>query len=149
MRFRKRPVEVDAWPVRDLNYAAGRAWSSLPSSVRADYENPVGKGGWVFGALVAERSPSCVEQWAECEDGAYHPSCCRFPKVCSCNYEVRGIYVPTLHGSAFAGPNDWIVRGPSGDFWPVEASIFAETYERIEAPWLPSPEELARYREEG
>lgn len=31
------------------------------------------------------RNPTCVEQWPECEDGAYHPSCCRFPKSCSCN----------------------------------------------------------------
>lgn len=31
-----------------------------------------------------DRDPVCIERWPECEDGAYHPSCCRFPKSCSC-----------------------------------------------------------------
>lgn len=31
-----------------------------------------------------DRNALCVEAWPECEDGAYHPSCCRFPKSCSC-----------------------------------------------------------------
>lgn len=31
------------------------------------------------------RSPECVKAWPECEDGAYDPRCCRFPKSCSCN----------------------------------------------------------------
>lgn len=31
-----------------------------------------------------QRNPVCVEKWPECEDGAYNPACCRFPKSCSC-----------------------------------------------------------------
>lgn len=27
----------------------------------------------------------CVEAWPECETGMYNPSCCRFPKSCSCD----------------------------------------------------------------
>ena len=30
------------------------------------------------------REPKCVERWPECENGGYDPSCCRFPKSCSC-----------------------------------------------------------------
>lgn len=30
------------------------------------------------------RLKHCTEQWPECTDGEYNPSCCRFPKSCSC-----------------------------------------------------------------
>jgi hypothetical protein len=33
---------------------------------------------------VDGRDPECVQRWSECEDGAYDPRCCRFPKSCSC-----------------------------------------------------------------
>jgi hypothetical protein len=29
------------------------------------------------------RLRACIEQWPDCRDDAYGPSCCRFPKVCS------------------------------------------------------------------
>lgn len=29
------------------------------------------------------RLRACVENWPDAETGAYHPSCCRFPKSCS------------------------------------------------------------------
>ena len=35
------------------------------------------------------RNPDCVERWPECEDGAYDPRCCRFPKSCSCSLRLR------------------------------------------------------------
>jgi hypothetical protein len=38
------------------------------------------------GGLV-ERDPECVANWPDCYEGGYDPSCCRFPKSCSC--EVR------------------------------------------------------------
>lgn len=30
------------------------------------------------------RDPECVKRWLDCFDGGYDPSCCRFPKSCSC-----------------------------------------------------------------
>jgi hypothetical protein len=33
--------------------------------------------------LTKRRWKSCVEEWPECETGAYDPHCCRFPKSCS------------------------------------------------------------------
>ena len=44
MKFRKKPVVIDAWPVRDLWFAACGNWSALPQPVREAYET----GGWVF-----------------------------------------------------------------------------------------------------
>ncbi len=31
------------------------------------------------------RHINCVEAWPDCVDGTYNPSCCRFPKSCSCD----------------------------------------------------------------
>lgn len=33
---------------------------------------------------VDERDPVCVERWHDCCPGEYNPSCCRYPKSCSC-----------------------------------------------------------------
>lgn len=88
--FRKKPVEVQAWTVAELNHAAATDWYSLPRCVRDAYE----QGGWVFGA-------------------------------------DRGIYVPTLEGPLFAAPEDWIIRGVAGEFYPVKPDIFAATYEAL------------------
>lgn len=30
------------------------------------------------------REPECVRAWPECHNGDYNPSCCRWPKSCSC-----------------------------------------------------------------
>lgn len=41
-------------------------------------------GGW--DAPWPPRKPrlrACVERWPACEEGAHHPSCCRYPKSCS------------------------------------------------------------------
>ncbi len=46
MKFRKKPVVIEAWPVKALLYAAAHNWKDLPDSIRDAYEN----GGWVFGA---------------------------------------------------------------------------------------------------
>lgn len=32
---------------------------------------------------IARRWPECLVSWPECEDGAYSPNCCRWPKSCS------------------------------------------------------------------
>jgi hypothetical protein len=45
---------------------------------------------------------------------------------------VRGIYVPTLEGSLFASPEDWIIRGIKGEFYPCKPDIFDATYEPVD-----------------
>lgn len=39
MRVRKMPVEVDAWPVRELLYKAAHKWAHLPPQIVAAYDS--------------------------------------------------------------------------------------------------------------
>jgi hypothetical protein len=43
-KFRKKPIVVEAWPVREILRNAEREWRLLPSSVKDAYE----KGDLVF-----------------------------------------------------------------------------------------------------
>jgi hypothetical protein len=62
-RFKAKPERVDA--MTELRAASAEA-------------RPAG---------LVERDPECVANWPDCYEGGYDPSCCRFPKSCSC--EVR------------------------------------------------------------
>lgn len=42
------------------------------------------------------------------------------------------IFVPTLEGVMRAECGDWIIKGVQGEFYPIKAEIFAETYEAVE-----------------
>ena len=44
MEFRKKPVVIEAWPVRQILTAAISNWDDMPAPVRDAYEC----GGWVF-----------------------------------------------------------------------------------------------------
>lgn len=96
-RFRKKPVEVEAWPVRELNRLAATDFWALPKTIIDLYD----AGGLVFSCLKGGEGPE------------------------------RGIYVPTLEGSMFAGPDDLIIRGVAGEFYPCKPDIFAATYEPV------------------
>ena len=39
--------------------------------------------------------------------------------------------IKTLEGDMRAIPGDWIVKGVSGELYPVKPGIFAATYERV------------------
>ena len=39
MKFRKKPVVIDAWPVKDVLKAAAKSWRDLPKIVAMAYEN--------------------------------------------------------------------------------------------------------------
>lgn len=52
-----------------------------------------------------------------------------------------GLDIPTLEGvmrgetvdsSGLYPHGDWIIKGINGEFYPIEASIFRETYEAVE-----------------
>lgn len=47
------------------------------------------------------------------------------------------LVIPTLEGDMTARPGDWVVRGVKGEFYPVRADIFAETYEPASVPSAP------------
>lgn len=126
--YRKKPVVVEAWPVRELNHSAERAWAELPESVRADYALPQGDGGWVFGALVERSScPRNADHVIESKDWRYCPTCGAQVEKTS----RRGIYVPTLEGNLFADADDWIICGVEGEFYPVKPSVFKATYDPV------------------
>lgn len=38
MKFRKKPVEIEAWPVSDILHAMSHDWQALPKAVAAAYE---------------------------------------------------------------------------------------------------------------
>jgi hypothetical protein len=43
----------------------------------------------------------------------------------------KGVYwqIDTLEGVMTALPNDWIIKGVSGEFYPCKPDIFEKTYE--------------------
>lgn len=41
--------------------------------------------------------------------------------------------IPTLEGEMRASPNDWIIRGVNGEFYPCKPDIFEKTYEVVVA----------------
>lgn len=43
-----------------------------------------------------------------------------------------GIYIPTLEGMMFAQPDDMIIRGVQGEFYPCKPDIFAATYDAVD-----------------
>lgn len=45
--------------------------------------------------------------------------------------EGEGIYIPTLEGPMFARPEDWIIRGVGGEFYPCKPDIFQATYSEV------------------
>lgn len=42
------------------------------------------------------------------------------------------IEIDTLEGTMRAEPGDWIIKGVAGEFYPIKAEIFEETYEPVE-----------------
>ena len=48
------------------------------------------------------------------------------------------IRITTTEGPVRADRDDWIVRGPQGELHPVQADIFAATYEPAPAPAAPA-----------
>lgn len=59
----------------------------------------------------------------------------RFAGVNSLKMSASGqLSINTLEGKHYASPQDWIVKGIKGEFWPVKPDIFAESYESAEEP---------------
>jgi len=39
------------------------------------------------------------------------------------------LLIPTLEGDMKAMPNDWIIKGVNGEFYPCKPDVFHKTYE--------------------
>jgi hypothetical protein len=44
----------------------------------------------------------------------------------------RIVLINTLEGTMEATPNDWIIRGVKGEFYPCKPDIFKATYDPVE-----------------
>lgn len=50
-------------------------------------------------------------------------------------YENTLIFlIQTLEGDLKVNPNDWVIRGVAGEYYPCKPDIFAATYEKAEKP---------------
>jgi len=55
-----------------------------------------------------------------------------FLKDCDCWINSEGaLVIHTLEGDHIANPNDWIIRGVKGEFYPCKPDIFEQTYELV------------------
>lgn len=43
----------------------------------------------------------------------------------------KKIAIPTLEGTMKAAPGDWIVKGITGEFYPIREDIFWKTYDPL------------------
>lgn len=41
------------------------------------------------------------------------------------------LIIATLEGPLRAAPNDWIIKGVKGEFYPCKPDIFEQTYEAV------------------
>lgn len=39
--------------------------------------------------------------------------------------------IQTLEGVMYASPNDWIIKGVNGEFYPCKPDIFEKSYEEV------------------
>ena len=44
---------------------------------------------------------------------------------------VRTVRIDTSEGTVLADPQDWIIKGTKGEFYPCKPDIFAEIYEEV------------------
>ena len=54
--------------------------------------------------------------------------------VPSSDLRFGSLEIPTLEGVMTALPNDWIIKGVKGEFYPIKPDIFNETYEADNMP---------------
>lgn len=105
MRFRKKPVEVEAVQIRavDCNFALE------PEE-------------WFDGCPFSEVPPWLNDALAS---GDVTPH-----TTGSTDYAQW--HIKTLEGVMNAQPGSWIIRGIKGELYPCEGSIFEATYEPVE-----------------
>jgi len=54
-------------------------------------------------------------------------------KWCGGQARTSGVInIPTLEGVMTARPDDYIIKGVKGEFYPCDPDIFHETYEEVE-----------------
>ncbi len=69
-----------------------------------------------------------VEHYLVKPDESGSPVFCQY---CGLAWCFHG-WVKTLEGGHIVCPNDWIIQGVKGEFYPCQPDIFEQTYERVE-----------------
>jgi hypothetical protein len=41
------------------------------------------------------------------------------------------LYIPTLEGKMICSPQDWIIKGVNGEFYPCKPDIFCKLYDEV------------------
>ncbi|NCD23920.1 MAG: hypothetical protein EOL90_13435 [Spartobacteria bacterium] len=77
-----------------------------------------------------------VYQWIERNtQGSFDPLAAEVPASgVSIDPATGFVLIATLEGVMQAKPEDWIIRGVQGEFYPCKPDIFAATYEAVETP---------------
>jgi hypothetical protein len=86
VRYRKKPVTIDAWLIADLMKLD---FHELPDLVRL--------------GVLGERP--------------------------SLRFATEGLYITTLEGGMFGRPEDMLICGVVGEFYPCRPDVFAATYD--------------------
>ena len=87
------------------------------------------------------KKPVVIEAW-EAKEIAFNAgnNWAKLPDSIKESYEKGGwvfltsgeIHIPTLEGTMTASPNDFIIKGVNGEFYPCKPDIFEKTYEKVE-----------------
>ena len=103
MRFRKKPVEIEAMRIDADN--DNRNEDGSESFLDPNRHDIAAASGWMLG--------HGFQDFKVCGDGPF------------------GIAIETLEGTMTAAPGDWIIRGVQGEFYPCKPDIFEATYEAV------------------
>jgi hypothetical protein len=49
----------------------------------------------------------------------------------NCGDDPHFIRIRTLEGDMFTSPQDWVIRGVKGEFYPCRVDIFEATYDQV------------------
>lgn len=86
------------------------------------------------------KKPVVIDAWiAEVISFLVEKDWNRLPEYIKESYEKGGwvfetngkIHIPTLEGTMIANPEDYIIRGVNGEFYPCKPDIFKKTYEHV------------------
>lgn len=101
-RFRKKPIVIDAFLWNPLQRPSSKAWRDLD-------------------AWLVSLGYQTLDEADGSDDG---------PALWVNGDE--SITIPTLEGDMRCDIGDWIIRGVLGEFYPIKAQIFAQTYEPVD-----------------
>lgn len=104
-KYRKKPVEIEAWrvPVPALSRDRGHVELTAEIAERL-IQDTLGSPRGVYVCLARSG-----------KEGSY-----------------GGIEIETLEGTMRAEPGDWIIRGVKGELYPCKPDIFEQTYEAVD-----------------